>query len=106
MAIFNRRFDKKPLAFPDFDKATASAGDTHGNVITGQDPDSGSNKLLLLPDAQGDGPAFIRSITHDGATYTLSADKTAVTVSGTPSGAWSYDDTTATSPSPPILAAR
>ncbi len=86
--------DKKPIALPDLDQATAGEGDTHGNVITGQDPDGGANKLLLLPDAQGDGPAIIRSISHDGATYTLSADKTTVTVSGTPSGAWSYDDTT------------
>jgi len=86
--------DKKPVALPDLDKATAGEADTHGNVITGQDPDGAANKLLLLADNQGDGPAIIRSITHDGVTYTLSADETAVTVSGTPAGAWSYDDTT------------
>jgi VCBS repeat-containing protein len=86
--------DKKPVALLDLDKATAGEGDTHGNVITGQDPDGAANKLLLLADNQGDGPAIIRSITHDGVTYTLSADETAVTVSGTPAGAWSYDDTT------------
>jgi len=84
--------DKKPVALLDLDKATAGAGDTHGNVITGQDPDGAANKLLLLADNQGDGPAIIRSITHDGVTYTLNAAKTDVTVSGTPAGAWSYDD--------------
>ena len=47
-----------------------------------------------MADTQGDGANFLRSINHEGVTYTLNAAKTAVSVSGSPAGAWSYNNAT------------
>ena len=87
--------NSKPIARVDTDQVTTGTV-TNGNVITGLDPDSADKKLVLQADTLGDGTNFIRSITHDGITYTLNAAKTAVSVSGspTPPGSWSYNNGT------------
>ena len=83
------------LARSDSDQVTEGDGTTSGNVISGIELDSSSSKRgVLQADDQGSGPDIIRSISHDGATYTLNAAKTAVSVSGSPAGAWTFNKTT------------
>ena len=83
----------KPVAKDDTDKVS-TGGTTNGNVISGVDPDAPDKKLVLQADTKGDGTHILRSITHDGVTYTLNASKSAVSVSGSPAGAWSYNNAT------------
>ncbi len=81
--------DDGPVANDDFD-FTALGSSTRGNVITGEDandPD-GSPDLSEADSPGADGVGAIRSIAHDGITYTLNAAGTGFTfaVTGPTSG--------------------
>lgn len=73
--------DSAPVAMHDTDLVYAGSTTT-GNLITGVDADD-SPKLTgdLSRDSMGSDAIVMRSMTHAGVTYTLSADQTEVTAS-------------------------
>ena len=73
--------DSAPVAMHDTD-LVYEGGTTTGNLVTGIDPDN-SSKLTgdLSRDSMGSDAVVMRSVTHSGVTYTLSADQTEVTAS-------------------------
>ncbi len=73
--------DSAPVAMHDTDQVY-EGGTTTGNLVSGIDPDT-SSKLTsdLSRDSMGSDAVVMRSVTHAGVTYTLSADLTEVTAS-------------------------
>ncbi len=73
--------DSAPVAMHDTD-LVYEGGTTTGNLVTGIDPDN-SSKLTgdLSRDSMGSDTVVMRSVTHAGVTYTLSADQTEVAAS-------------------------
>ena len=73
--------DGAPVAMHDTD-LVYEGGTTTGNLVSGIDPDD-SPKLAgdLSRDSMGSDAVVMRSVTHAGVTYTLSADQTEVIAS-------------------------
>lgn len=73
--------DSAPVAMHDTD-LVYEGGTTTGNLVTGIDPDN-SSKLTgdLSRDSMGSDTVVMRSVTHAGVTYTLSAVQTEVAAS-------------------------
>ncbi|RMD64137.1 MAG: VWA domain-containing protein, partial [Alphaproteobacteria bacterium] len=76
--------DDGPVAFDDMDMVVENSEiGTWGNVITGVDPDldPDAQGVLAADDAGADGVGVIRSLTHDGVTFTLNEAGDDVTAS-------------------------
>ena len=87
--------DLLPDADDDIDMVRLGGNDTTGNVITGVDTDVDPvNQGMLDDDVEGNAPAIIREISHDGAIYTLNVAADDVTAAGAPHGPFSYNDAT------------